>query len=303
MTKNIVYNQEHFRNCFCNKDSGDKIVELLEFPQEKIGVAHVFHQEILFMVKGDAQISLEGLGVGRRLKKGDFVFLPAGARLACDVARDSAMLMVRIPADVAECPVFRMNRTSGHVSVHKDPTGIYAMKVNRRMRNFVAELLETLNDGFHCRHFLQGEANRVLFLLNAYYPEEERVKFFSHILTPDIKFSEFVRMNHMKYRTIGELSDVLCMTAQAFSNRFKKVFGMTPHKWMQQEKARLIYLDICRNEMPLKEIASKYDFPLSSNFFRFCKQTFGESPGNIRKNLNKSVPTVNPPYSGMTPTV
>jgi AraC-like DNA-binding protein len=180
-----------------------------------------------------------------------------------------------------------MNRTSGNVTLHKDPTGIYALKMGKRMRSFVAEIIDTVNDGFLCRHFLEGEANRALYLLNAYYSEDERVKFFSHILTPDIKFSEFVRMNHMKYRTIGELSDVLCMTPQAFANRFKKVFGMTPHKWMQQEKARLIYLDICRSDMPLKEIAIKYDFPLSSNFFRFCKQTFGESPGNIRKSLQK----------------
>ncbi len=288
----MVQNQEHFRNCFCNRENRDSIVELLDFPQGKVGVAHIFHQEILFMVRGEAHVSLEGLGTGRNLKKGDFVFLPAGARMACDVPAGSAMLVVRIPSDVPECPVFRMNKTASNVSAHKDPTGIFALKMNRRVRSFVAEIMETLDDGFHCRHFLQGEANRILFLLNAYYTEDERVRFFSHILTPDIKFSEFVRMNHMKYRTIGELSDVLCMTSQAFSNRFKKVFGTTPHKWMQQEKARLIYLDICRNEMPLKEIAIKYDFPLSSNFFRFCKLTFGESPGNIRKSLYKGVPAI-----------
>jgi AraC-like DNA-binding protein len=60
---------------------------------------------------------------------------------------------------------------------------------------------------------------------------------------------------------------------------------MPPHQWMQREKARRIYLDICRNDMPLKEIALKYEFPLPSHFFRFCKQTFGESPGSIRKRL------------------
>jgi AraC-like DNA-binding protein/quercetin dioxygenase-like cupin family protein len=289
MTTNMIQNLERFRNCFCNKESGDSIVELLEFAQDKVGVAHIFRQELFFMVKGNAHIAMEGLGVGRRLKKGEFVFLPAGARLACEVAKDSTVLIVRIPSDFPECPVFRMNRTADNVTSHKDPTGIYALKMDRRIRSFVAEIIETVNDGFLCRHFLEGEANRVLYLLNAYYSEEERIKFFSHILTPDIKFSEFVRMNHMKYRTIGELSDVLCMTPQAFANRFKKVFGMTPHKWMQQEKSRMIYLDICRSDMPLKEIAIKYDFPLSSNFFRFCKQTFGESPGNIRKSLQKNL--------------
>ncbi len=241
------------------------------------------------MMRGEAHIVMEGLGVGRKLKRGEFVFLPAGSRLAYEIQRDSTVLIVRITGNVPECPVLRINKTAPRATSFRDPTGMHVLKINKRMRSYVAELMETINDGFLCRHFLQGEANRLLFLLNAYYPEEERVKFFSHILTPDIKFSEFVRMNHMKYRTIGELSEVLCMTSQAFANRFKKVFGMTPHKWMQQEKARHIYLDICRSDMPLKEIAIKYDFPLSSNFFRFCKQTFGESPGNIRKNIHKNI--------------
>lgn len=288
MSYNLMKNLERYKSCFCNKNGGDNIVELLEFPTEKTGTAHVFQQEIVFLVNGSAYLAIEGLSVGRKLKKGDFVFLPAGARLAYEMSRDSAVLAVRVPGEVPECPVFRMNRTAGHVTLHRDPAGIYALRINKRMRNFVSELMESISDGFLCRHFLQGEANRLLFLLNAYYSEDDRVKFFSHILTPDIKFSEFVRLNHMKYRTIGELSDVLCMTSQAFSSRFKKVFGMTPHKWMLQEKARHIYHDICQSSMPLKEIAIKYDFPLSSNFFRFCKHTFGESPGNIRKNIHRN---------------
>lgn len=289
MTSNSIQNLERFRNCYCNKDDRDNIVELVEFPQDKVDTIHVFRQEILFMIQGNAHISMEGLGVDRRLKKGEFVFLPAGSRVECDVQRGSIILLVRIASETPDCPVFRINKTGGRVARYKEPTSIHALKLNKRLRSFVTELMETINQGFLCRHFLQGEASRMLFLLSAYYTEEERIKFFSHILTPDIKFSEFVRINHMKYRTIGEIADVLCMTTQAFSNRFRKVFGMPPHKWMQQEKARQIYLDICRSDMPLKEIAIKYDFPLSSNFFRFCKQTFGETPGNIRKSLHKNI--------------
>ena len=279
---------ERYKSCFCNKNNGNNIVELLEYPTGQTGTAHIFQQEIVFIVRGTAQAAIEGFTIGRKLKKDDFVFLPAGARLTYNISPDSTLLVVRIPGDVPECPVFRMSNVVGNTTPQRDPTGIHVLTINRRVGNFVSELIETISDGFLCRHFLQGEANRLLFLLNAYYSDEDRLNFFSHILTPDIKFSEFVRMNHMKYRTIGELSDVLCMTTQAFSNRFKKVFGTTPHKWMLQEKARHIYNDICRTNMPLKEIALKYDFPLSSNFFRFCKQTFGESPGRIRKNLHRN---------------
>ena len=288
MSHNLLHNPERYKSCFCNKNDGNNIVELLEFPEEQTGTSNIFQQEIVFVIRGYIQITIEGFTIGRRLKIGEFVFLPAGARLTYEALPDTAILIVRVSGDVPECPVFRMDGVTGNITIQRDPTGLHALKTNKRVDNFISELLETLSDGFLCRHYLQSEANRLLFILNAYYSEEDRVRFFAHILTPDIKFSEFVRMNHMKYRTIGELSGVLCMTTQAFSNRFKRVFGMTPHKWMLREKARHIYNDICKTNMPLKEIALKYDFPLSSNFFRFCKHTFGESPGRIRKNLYRN---------------
>jgi AraC-like DNA-binding protein/mannose-6-phosphate isomerase-like protein (cupin superfamily) len=286
----LVHNIDRYQSCFCNKESEDRIVELIEFPHEKTEMIHVFRQEILFVVRGNVSIAMEGMSERQKLTRGEFVFLPSGTHMACRATRETAMLVIQIEGEIPECPVFKINASSDNVALYREPDTIYALRANQRIRNFIDEILESLSDGFVCRHFMMGEANRLLFLLNAYYSETERIKFFSRILTPDIKFSEFVRMNYSKYRTVGEMAEAMFMTSQAFASRFKKVFGTTPHKWTLQEKARQIYLDICRSDMPLKEIAMKHEFPLSSNFFRFCKQTFGESPGNIRKSLrhNKS---------------
>jgi AraC-like DNA-binding protein len=231
---------------------------------------------------------MEGFSESCKLGRGEFIFLPAGTHLSCDVTRDTVLLSIKVEGEVPKCPIFKINSSPGNVSMHRQADRVHVLRANRRIRSFVTEMLENIDDGFMCRHFLLGEANRLLYLLSAYYTESERVKFFSHILTPDIKFSEFVRMNHTKYRSVADMAAAMYMTSQAFSSRFKKVFGVTPHKWTMQEKARQVYLDICRSDMPLKEIAIKHAFPLSSNFFRFCKQTFGDSPGNIRKCMQKN---------------
>ena len=143
MTSNSIQNLERFRNCYCNKDDRDNIVELVEFPQDKVDTIHVFRQEILFMIQGNAHISMEGLGVDRRLKKGEFVFLPAGSRVECDVQRGSIILLVRIASETPDCPVFRINKTGGRVARYKEPTSIHALKLNKRLRSFVTELMET----------------------------------------------------------------------------------------------------------------------------------------------------------------
>ncbi len=261
------------------------MVLLREFAQGVKGTIGILQQEILFVVRGGGRITMEHTHISRTLERGEFVFLPGGSRWACDFVEETTLMMIRMVVDSPECHVLRIAETTDCPEEFLSKP--YALSANERMWHFIHGLQQTIADGFRCRLYMQTEVLRMLFLLHAYYSPQECARFFAHILTTDIKFSEFVRANHMKYKTVKEMADGLFMTSQAFSNRFKKVFGTTPHKWMQREKARQIYLDICRGEMPLKEIVIKYDFPLPSNFFRFCKQTFGESPGNIRKGLQK----------------
>jgi AraC-like DNA-binding protein len=238
------------------------------------------------MVKGEGRIYMEGMNIRGELKKGDIAFLPSGSSWVCDFAENTTLLIVRMVVDHPGCHPLKINGANAYSS--NSPLGVYTLKANKRMWHFIEGLRLTLSDGLDCRLYMEAEVFRMLSLFSAYYSPQEIKEFFSQILTPDIKFSEFVRVNYMKYRTVGEMAEALFMTSQAFSNRFKKIFGLPPHQWIQREKARKIYIDICQNDIPLKEIAIKYEFPLPSHFFRFCKQTFGESPGRIRRRLESS---------------
>jgi len=74
------------------------------------------------------------------------------------------------------------------------------------------------------------------------------------------------------------------MTPQQFTRRFNTIFGQTPYEWMQKEKAKLIYGEICCTNKSLKEIADEYGFTDKANFNRFCKTFYERTPGDIRKN-------------------
>ena len=284
----MLHNAEEHKNCFCHQDGGGSVVVIHEFTQESQGAIEVLQQEILFVLQGGGRMTMEYTEIGRELKKGEFVFLPGGSRWLYHFAKGTRLMLVQLVVESPECHALKIHKVKENGD--NDTGELYALKVNKRMQQFIEGLQGTIADGLHCRLYMQTEVFRLLFLLHAYYSPQECSDFFSHVLTHNIKFSEFVRLNHTKYRTVREMAEALFMTTQAFSSRFKRVFGMTPYKWMQRERARQIYLDICRNDMPLKEIVIKYDFPLASNFFRFCKQSFGDSPGNIRKKLHKESP-------------
>ncbi len=154
-----VQNLSRYKNCFCNRIEGDTIVELREFPYGETGEVYISGQEVVFMTQGSARLVMEGQGAGRIFTTGDFIFLPAGSRIAYSATEHSSILIVRVPHDLPECPVFRMDRARSRASMAINPEGgIHTLKVNDRVATYVSELLRSLEDGFTCRHFMRNEA-------------------------------------------------------------------------------------------------------------------------------------------------
>ncbi|MDR1755434.1 MAG: helix-turn-helix transcriptional regulator [Culturomica sp.] len=282
----MLLNVEKYINCYCNKDGKNQTIELREFIREETGTINFYAQEILFVVKGHIQITRENRHKSLKLNQGEFIFMPIGDKLSYRTSANSAMLSVRLIDGLPECHVYRMNRISTQLNLKKKRERVHVLKANDHIEHFLSGLLKTIKDGLTCAIYLQIEASRLLFLIHGYYPNEECIRFFYPVISPDTKFSEFVRKNYLKYRNTRELAEALCITPQQFSSRFRKVFGTTPHKWIIQEKAQLIYQDICHSNKQLKEIADEHGFSLQSNFTRFCRTAFGLSPGEIRKRLN-----------------
>jgi AraC-like DNA-binding protein len=242
--------------------------------------------EVFFVTRGNLNLQVDRQHT-LTLSAGEFVFLVAGSSVICEALSPSESLSMRIHDEVPECHIFQIGKVAARIS---DPyEGIYSLTANERMWSFLNSILETYDDGLRCRHYLQIESSRMLFLLHAYYSQEECLNFFSQILSPDVKFSDYVRKNWRKYGTVKELADGIYMTPQQFTNRFKKVFGTTPYEWMTQQRAMKIYQDICSSDMPLKEISERHDFSSQANFFHFCKHMFGKTPSQIRRSLKYDI--------------
>jgi AraC-like DNA-binding protein len=253
-----------------------------QFLRDDSGSFDLYAQEVFFVLKGSVYIST-GWKYERTLEEGEFVYLPLGATLHYKAMEDCETLSMRFTDEVPECHIFQVSKIAERIENKYE--GIYALKVNENMQHLLSGLLSTYNDGLRCRQYLQIEVARMLYLLHAYYSQQDCIKFFSQILSPDVKFSEFVRTNWMKFGTVKDMADGIFMTPQQFSNRFRKIFGATPHEWVMRQKAQKIYQDLCRSDMSFKEISEKYDFSSQSNFFHFCKHAFGSTPGQIRKSL------------------
>ncbi len=272
--------------CHCY-DAKPKAAELCELDRNTTHTVSLFAQEIVFLIEGHVRLTLENADMVRDLNVDEFVLLPVGENVLYEALEDSTLLIFRMTDEVPECHVFNIAKMSDKCTEDRY-NGIYALTVDKRMRSFLHNFLDTFTDGLKCSQYVQMQISSMLFLIHAYYPLEECIKFFSLILSPDVGFSEFVRLNHMKYRTVTKLASAMDMTTQQFANQFRRVFGMTPINWLRREQAKHVYRDICRSNLSLKEIALKYDFSAQANFTRFCHTFFGASPGDIRLSLKDS---------------
>ena len=283
-----IYNAEEHLSCYCYEGGGDPVIEIRKIKRMETGELSLSKNEIVLVVGGKIRLNIYD-NTGLEIQKGQLVFLPSGFRFSYKTIAKGQILIFRLDESIHLCHSYSLERLYSKVKKIEKSELVTVLEFNARIWHFAKGLIETWEDGLKCRFYLQAKINELLILLRLYYSEEQLGNFFYFILSSDTAFSEFIRMNYLQYPTVGKLAEAMNMTTQQFTRRFNEVFGQAPYGWMQRDKARMIYGEICRNDKPLKEIASKYGFPIPANFNRFCKISFGMNPGEIRKKRSQKI--------------
>ena len=277
----IHNSKEHF-DCYSFDNSEKPMVEVKRFRKMASGETSFSNNEIVFVMEGRLQLTLRNNPSGE-LFKGQGAFLPTGDKLSYKALTNTHVLIFRLEEEIQLCNSFSLERLYNMIIEVEKPEILVTLEMNVRLQEFLRGVADALADGLKCRIYFKTTITDLLIMLRVYYPPLELCRFFYPILSPNTFFSEQVRINFRKCHTVNDLASVMNMTTQQLTRRFNTVFGQPPYEWMQQEKARSIYADICKNNNPFKDIAKQYGFTAQANFNRFCQTAFGMSPGEIRK--------------------
>jgi AraC-like DNA-binding protein len=281
----MLQNKESCEECFCHRDNESPVVEYMELPDAAENAVRMFHHSIVFVIKGSVHVSTDIDHVGRTMREWEFVFVPMGGTISYKAAAGSAILIVRMMDPVPECHVFRIDKIAEPLPGGEFDGRIYPLTAGERMRHGIEGLIATLGDGLQCRNYLRTEVAKLIYVLHAYHSREEYLRFFSSVVSSDLEFSEFVRLNWMQhYPNVDTLALAMNMPYHRFVSRFWNVFGVSPRSWMVRRKAQMVYRDICTSGIPLTDIIKKYGFN-SPNFHQYCTHAYGESARVIRKRL------------------
>lgn len=139
--------------------------------------------------------------------------------------------------------------------------------------------------------YYDNKIDELFLLLRLSYKQEEVNKFLHFYHCRIEGFREYI-MNTLNPKTeVSSLyaeGEKIGLNEVAFKRTFIEEFGQSPREWLSEQRARMIYKELVLTNKPFKEMSDDFGFCSVSHFGAFCKQTLGDTPLHIRKNIQSA---------------
>ena len=134
-------------------------------------------------------------------------------------------------------------------------------------------------------HFNSIKHSEFFLLLRQFCPREEFIMLLSPLIARSLSFRARVLEKYMQLKNgrVTELADLIGMGRKKFDKYFREEFGISPAKWMQQEKSKHLRLYLTEPGVTISDAMDKFHFNSPSHFNRFCHKYFKTSPGLVIK--------------------
>jgi AraC-like DNA-binding protein len=101
------------------------------------------------------------------------------------------------------------------------------------------------------------------------------------------RFMELLTSCKVKPRTVNWYANRLCVTPKYLSTVCKQVSGKTAFEWINEYVGVDIKHMLKNTNLSIKEITDELNFPNMSFFGKYCRNHFGISPSEYRKQLRE----------------
>ena len=119
------------------------------------------------------------------------------------------------------------------------------------------------------------------YLFSRFLPDEEELA--SSDAVRFIPVLQYIDENFSKKITNEDLSAIVYLTPNYFSNLFTRRFGVSPQKYILQKRLNLAAAMLFESGKSIKEIAFACGFENETYFNRQFHKIMGMSPGKYRK--------------------
>lgn len=246
------------------------------------------HTSLFFLLEGQVEISCDT--TTRQVEKGYFFLIPANKKYIIRLMGNTKFLICHLE----EKFLVQQKRNEGllhdiyNMKFSDDENWeLYTVEINRYIQSLLEDCTGVMNGGFPCTRYTQCKTKELLILLRSYYPNELLARLFHPAFTGKVDFHETVKKNRNKFFTVEEFAAATNMDRNTFRQKFKDTYGKNPAEWLKQERVNRVFQELMEGNKTITEIVTDYNFSNFPNFIRFCNLHYKNTPGNIRKIMEK----------------
>lgn len=268
--------------CFLYTNLDDSVIDIIKKASGTTIQLGSNHNRLIFLLEGKAKLLHEN--VCNSFHAGNFTLIPRKYNCTMNITEDLLIVTVNLHHRFNFCEYFPLQKLYQlKKKLKNEPKELHQLSIHTAISVFLKNLIILISAGIKCTYFHEIKQQELLYYLRTYYSMNDLVDFFSPILNDDTDFAELIYQNYESVKHIAELAAITHYSESGFKKRFLKVFGISPHHWIQKEKAKKLHSEITCTHKNFKEIAMQYHFHSISHFNRFCKKTFGVPPAKLRK--------------------
>ncbi len=225
------------------------------------------------------------------LTEGNLMLFPPGIRVTGRTCDRSKTMLLRVKDSLSLCDKYTLENlyrdadTSSLRHTH--------LESNTMVRLHLDYFAENICRGLQCVRFMEMKVMELFCYLRADYGREELQRFNLPLLSADARFMDFIWRNYRDAHNVTEFARKANCSLSAFKVKFKKVTGMSASTWLEEQKARNVYHEICCGQKSLKEISLEYHFSSVSHLGTFCRKKFGKSPKHLKPGSDKAEESLN----------
>lgn len=238
---------------------------------------------VVFLLKGSVKFTID-YSDEILLNYPGLYLIPKGTFYEHQTIRDAELFV--LPAR-SSTDLFAMSYDGLLEENMPKPKGCHVLKMTEPLSAYFKLLKYAISYGLTNPTFIELKIRELMIIIKNQYGNTERARFFYPLFECEPTFTDFVYMNYKKVKNVKALAELSCYSQSGFEKKFRKVFGVSPSKWLKFRMMIDVYNDLIKTGKPFKEISMERGFASPSHFNNFCKMSLGGTPGKLRKRIVK----------------
>ena len=241
---------------------------------------------LIFLLSGKITTYMNGDQESQHFAAKSVIFVPMGTLLNIVAEGETSCITFHFLPSVhlcaRQCPERPKKKSFQLPDLHKGKD-LTVLPMSHGIDLWTCAIIEYLQYSLSDLRLFDVKLQELFLLLRMNYARRVQEEFLRGFHCKRSGFSCQVFKYHLSCRNVEDLASKLGVPPATLTRMFDDEFGVSPLKWLLQQRARHVYKDLVDSNLSLTEISERYYFSSPGYLSAFCRRMFGLSPLKIRR--------------------